>query len=195
MRFLDILFLKLGLLVALWGGSVFSLSAQEAVLKTNLAYWATATPNLGVDVALAPRHTLGLMAGIQPWQFSDTKKLKHWVVQPEYRYWFCEAFNGHFIGGHLLGGQFNMGVVDLPFGIFSSLERHRYEGWAVGGGFTYGYHLLLGKAWSMEFAIGVGYLCIDYDKYYCATCGTVQKSDRYHYFGPTKLAINLVYNF
>ena len=170
-------------------------SAQRVVAKTNLAYWATATANVGVDVAIGPRSTLGLMVGLQPWQFSDTKKLKHWLVQPEYRYWFCEAFNGHFIGAHLLGGQYNAGGVKLPFGLFPSLEKGRYQGWAVGGGFTYGYHLLLGRRWSMEFAVGLGYVYLDYEKYPCATCGTMQKKDSRHYFGPTKAAINLVYNF
>ena len=188
------LIIKISLALCLLG-IVLPASAQKAVLKTNLLYWGTGTANVGVDVALNSKSTLGLMAGLQPWEYSDTKKLKHWLVQPEYRYWFCEAFNGHFIGGHLLGGQFNTGGIKLPFGLFPALENHRYQGWAAGGGFTYGYHLLLGRRWSMEFALGLGYIYLDYKKYPCATCGTVQKKGHHHYFGPTKAAINLIYNF
>lgn len=184
------------LLIVLWAAAPFArLHAQDVVVKTNFAYWATLTPNAGVDFAVGKKHTVGLMAGWQPWEYSDTKKLKHWLVQPEYRYWFCEAFNGHFVGAHLLGGQFNAGGIKLPFGIFPALKNHRYQGWAAGGGLTYGYHLLLSPRWSMEFAVGLGYLYLDYDKYPCSACGTVQKSDDYHYFGLTKAAINLVYKF
>lgn len=44
------------------------------------------------------------------------KKIKHLMLQPELRYWFCEKFNGHFLGVHLHGGIFNVGGVKLPFG-------------------------------------------------------------------------------
>lgn len=46
--------------------------------------------------------------------------MKHWLVQPEARYWFCEAFNGHFLALHALAGQFN--VADMDLGIFPSLR-------------------------------------------------------------------------
>ncbi len=41
---------------------------------------------------------------------------KHWLVHPEFRYWLCERFNGHFFGVHLLGGEYNISKVKLPFG-------------------------------------------------------------------------------
>ena len=94
-----------------------SLSAQDLAVKTNLLYDATATVNLGVEVGLSPKWTLDLSGNYNGWTFNENKKWKHWMAQPEARYWFCERFNGHFLGAHLLGGQYNVGGIDLPFGI------------------------------------------------------------------------------
>ena len=105
------------------------LRAQRVVGKTNLLYWATGTPNLGVEVALNGRNTLALQGGWQPWQYSDTKKMKHWALQPEWKYWFCETFNGHYLGLHALGGQYNVGGINLPFGLLPTLDDHRYQGY------------------------------------------------------------------
>ena len=102
-----------------------SLSAQNVAVKTNLLYDATTTFNLGAEIGLSPRWTLDLSANYNPFSFSDNKKWKHWMAQPEARYWFCERFNGHFMGLHLLGGQYNVGGVKLPFGIYPSVEDYR----------------------------------------------------------------------
>ena len=141
--------------------------AQRVVAKTNLLYWGTGTPNLGLEVATGRKTSFSLHAGVQPWQYSDTKKLKHWLVQPEFRFWPCEVFMGHVIGIQALGGQFNAGGIDLPLGILPTLKDNRYQGWAVGAGLSYGYHLLLNRRWSMEFGLAVGYLYVDYKKYRC----------------------------
>lgn len=111
-----------------------SLSAQNVAVKTNLLYDATTTFNLGAEIGLSPRWTLDLSANYNPFSFSDNKKWKHWMAQPEARYWFCERFNGHFMGLHLLGGQYNVGGVKLPFGIYPSVEDYRYEGYYYGAG-------------------------------------------------------------
>ena len=115
-----------------------SLSAQNVAVKTNLLYDATTTFNLGAEIGLSPRWTLDLSANYNPFSFSDNKKWKHWMAQPEARYWFCERFNGHFMGLHLLGGQYNVGGVKLPFGIYPSVEDYRYEGYYYGAGLAYG---------------------------------------------------------
>ncbi len=114
------------------------------------------TPNLGLEASIARKHTVQLFYGLNPWEPSGGKSLKHWVVQPEYRYWFCEAFNGWFLGVHLMGGEFNVGEVDLPFGLFDDLSTHRYEGWYAGGGVTAGYQWPLSRHWNLEASLGVG---------------------------------------
>ena len=167
--------------------------AQKVSVKTNLLYDATATVNLGAEFALSPRWTLDLSANYNGWTFSDNKKWKHWLAQPEARYWLCEAFNGHFVGAHLLGGQYNVGGIDLPFDIFSDLKTHRYEGWYAGAGFVYGYQWLLGRRWSLEAALGLGYVRAQYDRYDCPHCGEWRGSGKKNYVGVTKAAVSLIY--
>ena len=170
---------------------------QKIALKTNALYWATTTPNLGIEASLGRKHSVQLFYGLNPWKQSggDQTSLRHWLLMPEYRYWFCESFNGWFIGAHLMGGEFNMASVDLPFGVFNELEDHRYEGWYAGGGITAGYQWPLSKHWNIEASLGIGYDYIKYDKFRCGECGERLKSDHTNYFGPTKLALSVLYIF
>ena len=126
-----------------------SLSAQNVAVKTNLLYDATTTFNLGAEIGLSPRWTLDLSANYNPFSFSDNKKWKHWMAQPEARYWFCERFNGHFMGLHLLGGQYNVGGVKLPFGIYPRWRTTAMR-LLLRRGLAYGYQWVLGKHWSFE---------------------------------------------
>ena len=92
-----------------------SVSAQNWSLKTNLFYDATTTINVGFETKIAPKWTVDVSANWNPWTFSENKKWKQLSLQPEARYWFCEAFNGHFVGAHLLGGIYNMGNWNTDF--------------------------------------------------------------------------------
>lgn len=172
-------------------------SAQNVAVKTNALYWATTTPNIGVEVSVAKQHSLQLFYGLNPWKQSggDQTSLRHWLLMPEYRYWFCESFNGWFVGAHLMGGQFNMAGVDLPFGLMPTLENRRYEGWYAGGGVTAGYQWVLSRHWNIEASLGVGYDYIKYDKFRCGECGERLKSGHTNYIGPTKLALSVMYVF
>ena len=98
-----------------------SLSAQNWAVKTNLLYDATTTVNLGAEVGLSPQWTFDLSANFNGWTFGDNnKKWKHWLIQPELRYWLCERFNGHFVGTHLLGGVYNFSNLNLDFKLFGT---------------------------------------------------------------------------
>lgn len=176
-----------------------ALNAQNVAIKTNLLADVTLNVDAGVEVGLAPRWSLDLTGQYNGWSI-DGHKWKHWFVQPEARFWFCDRFNGHFLGIHALGGQYGIG--NLKNGIkflgsdFSQLSDNRFEGWAVGGGIAYGYSWILGNHWNIEAEIGIGYLYTRYDKYECVECGRRVESDKSHnYFGPTKAAVNLVYIF
>lgn len=190
--------LCVALLMALFAG-MFA-SAQKVALKTNLLYDATATVNAGIEIGLAPRWTLDISGNFNDWTMSHNRKWKHWLVQPEARYWFCERFSGHFIGIHAHGGEYNFG--NLKNGIkflgsdFSKLTDNRYQGWYVGGGLSYGYAWILGKHWNLEAELGIGYIYTRFDKYPCAECGEkIEEDTSHHYFGPTKLALSIVYLF
>lgn len=163
-------------------------SAQDVAVKSNLLYDATTTLNVGLEIGLSPKWTLELPVNYNPWSFAKNRKLKHWGVQPEARYWFCERFMGHFIGIHGTVAGYNVGGLKI-FG----LDEHRYEGYLYGGGISYGYQWILSKRWSIEATVGVGYLHLDHAKYPCGECG--EKIDDYtkNWFGPTKAGISLIY--
>ena len=46
--------------------------------------------------------SLDISGNYNPWTLPDDKSIKHWLVQPELRYWLHERFNGHFLGVHAL---------------------------------------------------------------------------------------------
>ena len=98
-------------------------------VKTNALYWTTASLNAGFEVGLTPRITFEIDAGYNPWTFSDNRKFKFWMIQPEIRHWFRNRFEGHFLGVHLLYADFNVGGMK-----FLGMSDRRYQGrvWHTG---------------------------------------------------------------
>ncbi|MEZ3550072.1 MAG: DUF3575 domain-containing protein [Muribaculaceae bacterium] len=173
--------------------------AQNVALKTNLISDAALSPNLGVEVGLAPKWSLDISGQMNLWTINN-HKWKHWLVQPEARYWFCRRFAGHFLGIEAHGGQYNAGNINLDLNMlgtdFRKLRHQRVQGWFAGGGITYGYAWPVHPHWNIEAEIGIGYSYTRYDSYPCNSCGTKIDNDRVHnYVGPTKAAINIVYLF
>lgn len=180
-------------------GAAGAASAQTAALKTNLFYAGyTRTPNLGMEFRLGPKSTLDVNVGYNPWNwrgsYEDNKKWVHVLIQPEYRWWTCERFNGHFFGAHLLFSHYNVGGTTVQhFGKGNVFDKeYRYQGYAYGAGVSYGYHLVLSKRWAMEFQLGVGAAYLDHDKYDCAKCGTAYGHESKWYVGLTKANIGLM---
>lgn len=168
--------------------TVEKLYTPHVAVKTNILYLATTTPNLGFEVGLSKKLTLDVSGNYNFWEFKNDKKIKHWLVQPELRYWLCERFNGHFFGIHGHYAEFNVEGFKML-----GLRNKRYQGNLYGGGISYGYHWILSNHWSIEATVGVGYAHIDYDKYQCHDCGAKLKSDTKNYWGPTKAGLNLIY--
>lgn len=193
----------LRLLIFAWGGVLFTFNfnanAQNLALKTNLFYDATATVNLGLEAALSPKWTLEASGNYNNWVMPQERRWKHWMIQPEGRYWFCNKYIGHFLGVHVHGGQYNFGNLrnNLKFlwSDFSPLTEDRFQGWFLGAGVSYGYSWVLSEHWNLEFELGLGYAYAVYDRYPCAECGELLEHGDHHYLGPTKLALNLVYLF
>lgn len=176
----------------------FQTRAQQVGVQTNLLYWATTTPNVGVEWRLSSHYTLSANLGYNAFNFPNrvnaegvqtNPKLHHWLVMPEVKYWFCRAFERHFVGLHLLYGQYNVGGMRFP----AFLSNARYKGWAAGAGVSYGYQWALGKRWGLEASLGLGYIYMDYDKYNCGACGDKIGSYRRHWIGPTKAAVSFIY--
>ena len=174
--------------------------AQKVALKTNVVYDVAANVNAGIEVGLAKRWTVDVSGNLNTWDMSHGRKWKHWLVQPELRYWFCDRFAGHFLALHLHGGQYNVGglknSIEFLGTDISRLGDNRFQGWFAGAGLAYGYTWILGRHWNLEAELGLGYSYTMYDTFNCAGCGKkVEENSEHHYVGPTKAAINLVYLF
>lgn len=174
------------------------LLAQHVAVKTNLLSDVALSPDLALEVKMSRKWTMDINGQLNFWTV-DNRKWKHWLVQPEARLWFCDAFTGHFMGLHAIGGQYNFGnlkLYDLPGSELSRLKDHRYQGWAAGAGIAYGYDWVLDKHWNFEAEIGIGWIYTRYDEFECMGCGRRTRKDVPHnYFGPTKAALNIVYLF
>lgn len=170
--------------------SLGSASAQKVGIKTNALYLATTTPNIGLEFAMAPRWTIELEAGYNPWTLDITNnmKIKHWLVSPEVRYWFCNSFQGHFLGVNANYTQFNIGALPYDY-----LKNARVEGWAAGAGLTYGYAYPIARRWNMELTCGLGVWYTEYDQYESRKCGLFQQTVEKFAFGPTALGVSFIY--
>ncbi len=163
--------------------------AQVVALKSNVLYDATTTFNLGMEVAMAKHWSLDVSGNYNPWKFgSDDKSIKHWMVQPELRYWFHEHYNRSFIGLHGMYIDYKTSGVSLLNVMKSDYD---YDGHAYGCGLSYGYDLYLSSHWNVEFTAGLGYIRFKYDK--SSEEGSNSARYRNNYFGPTKVGVSFVY--
>ena len=199
-------------LTALLMVTTTALKAQTAAVKTNLIGWATTNLNIGAELGVGRKSTVQVFGTLNPWDFSDLKRYHFWNVMPEYRYWFCEKFNGHFVGIHALGGEYNMRNVKFPpigsargfpdltneangpvTNSVGEIKARHVEGWYVGAGLTYGYQWMLNKRWNLEAEVGVGYAYSPLTLY--GRCNTIIEEKTLHYFGLTKVGLSIMYMF
>lgn len=175
-----------------------SAQAQRLGVKTNTLYLGTSTPNLGLEFRLGQQTSLSLHGGYNPFEFrsvtredgtSMNPKLKHWLLMPELKYWFCRSFERSYIGLHGIYGDFNVGGLSF----IPALKDYRYQGQAYGGGLSWGYQWAFGDRWGLEASVGIGYLHMRYKKYDCGACGDFLGEYQQNYFGPTKLALEIIY--
>lgn len=168
-------------------------AGNHIAVKTNILYGALAlAPNLSAETGVGPKTSFELAYGLNLWNRynDDNRKKIHWYVRPEFRYWTCSRFDGHFFGIHAFYWQYNVSRYNVP-GMFD--KEFQYEGNAFGAGITYGYHLPLAERWGVEFSLGLGVAFMKYDKYECARCGDFTGNFNKTYFGPTGLSVKLVY--
>lgn len=180
---------KISITILLFVCLVCRLQGQEQIaIKTNLLHDLTTTLNLGVELSVASDWTVDLSIDYNPWTFSGNKKFKHWLLQPEVRYWTDRGFQGHFFGAHLLAGGFNMGGIRLL-----GVKNERRQGYMYGIGLGYGYRWLFNTHWGMEAEVGLGYIYNVYDRYPCGVCGERLGEGHKNYLGPTRVALSLIY--
>ncbi len=164
-------------------------------IKTNLVWAATLTPNLSGEIGLGRKTSIEVSVGNNRWNLdgdkNNNKKLVHWLVKPEFRWWLCERFDGHFFGLHGLYTQYNVSGHNIP--IVGFKKAYRYEGDAWGVGVSYGYHWAWSKHWGMEFNAGLGVAWMDYVQKDCEKCGNEIGHFKKTYFGPTALGVKILF--
>ncbi len=180
-----------------------SASAQKIAIKNNMLYDAIPTVNLGIEIGLGRRTTLDISGNYNAWDMNkaQNEKLRHMLIQPEFRYYFCEKMNGHFIGAHVHGMEYNVCGHNWLLNTFKtastlngfSEEKSRYQGVGYGAGIVYGYDIVLSSHFNIELAVGAGYVHLDYDRYGPDKCSAFLGSDVKDYWGLTKLGVSLVY--
>ena len=162
-------------------------------LKNNLLYDAILTPNLTFEVKLAKRWTLQVEGGFNPFPLDDTKehKWRHFLVDLEAKYWFCEAFHRDFIGVNVAYSHYNVAKGWYPVGwIYPAVKQYRFQGDAVMAGVSYGWSFPVSKhvAFELEAGVDAGYTW--YNKYECPHCGAMIAQER-KWFAVPKAGVNI----
>lgn len=156
-------------------------------IKTNVALLAAGVSNLGVEFSFGNHYSLDLPFVYSPYVVKRDYRLQVLALQPEFRYWLKEPMRGHFFGVHGAVGWFNVAMD----------AKTRYQDtrplWEIG--VSYGYSLPIATHWNAEFTIGGGYANVGYDSFYNIANGAKFDSGVKHYWGITRVGINLVYKF
>ena len=99
--------------------------------------------------------------------------------------WFAPRLSGHFLGAYAEGGTYD----------FQLKKEKGYRGkYYAAAGITYGYVRPLARHLAIEFSVGIGYLDTEYRKYTSYGNDLVWvSSGKYHFIGPTKAKISLVW--
>jgi len=164
-------------------------------IKLDLLYaGATLTPNLSGEVAIGNRMSIELTGSNNRWNRKgnkeDNKKFVHWTVRPEFRYWFKDNSEGHFLGVNATYWKYNVSGHNL---LWMFDKKYRYEGYAWGGGITYGYLYMFKPHWGVELSVGAGFAMMNHDKFDCRICGDKLKHEHKTYLGPTRASISVIY--
>jgi hypothetical protein len=192
---------------------------RRIMLKTNLLYdIAVMTPNLGIDLGLGQRTSLGLLVGYNNWhnlwEMSTTgpdydpknkylRKFDHTYARLEFKYWLRQRFSGHSLGVYAFTSKYKTGEMTIPL---LTEKRFEYSGNSYGGGISYGYLWEWGPRWGMEFTLGAGVMVAEYDKSainIIADTGskpaagpgyTLGNATRHRkvYAGPTSIGVNII---
>ena len=166
---------------------VISSGSRYVAMKTNIAYYAGAVANLGVEVQLHPHFGLDMPVNLSFWDMERAHGLRLVMFQPEARWWPSKAGSGHFVGVHAHVAGFNVQWNDYRY---QSAGRPM-----LGAGISYGYSLRISDHWNFEFNIGAGYANFKYDRFYNVDNGAQTGGGEYDYWGITRLGLSLVYKF
>ena len=171
---------------------------QRLSVRNNLLYDAMLTPNIGADVMLNHRWSLGMTAGYRPWPTNDdvSRKWRHVLIMPELRHWSDSTFadRSWFWGINAAWSHYNVADVGFPIGtIYPAVKHERRQGDLVAVGASIGRSWRLNEWLRLEAEAGVDVGYTKGDIYECGRCGSLT-GDYKRLFLVPKLALNLVLN-
>lgn len=168
-------------------------SSGSVSLRTNLLFDAAVIPNVGVEWGMGGRWSM-LTNGMFIWLKNDNRhRYWRWAVgDVELRCWLIgsewlplERRLGWHVGPYAAVYRY-----DVEFG--GEGQRSDFN-WGVGG--AVGYTWPIGRRWSLDFTLSVGYIDGKYKKYRPEDNGYMWEADyRRRYFGPTKAEVALVWD-
>ena len=165
-------------------------SKTVLAVKNNLLYDLVLAPNIEVEIPIGKRWSLNTEYKC-PWWLNSTHEFCYQLLSGgiEGHCWLGNRQKRNRLTGHFMGLYAEGGIYDFQF------QGDGYQGKYYGAaGVTYGYAKQLARHFSLEFSLGVGYLATEYKKYTPYEGDIVwMNSGRYHFIGPTKAKVSLVW--
>lgn len=169
-------------------------------VRSNLISASFGTLNAGVELVLREPITFDdnmssiyVPVSYNPFSYSNNKKVRHIAFQPEYRFRIPTSLGSAFAGFNALFASYNVGGLDIPFNLVSSLKERRYQGQLYGIGLGAGYYLKLGASFGIEASLGAGYAYMEHEVFRCESCGFKLGNETRNYLGLTRAALSIAY--
>lgn len=160
-------------------------------LKNNMIYDLALAPNVEVEFSTGKRWSLNTEYKC-PWWLNSRNGFCYQLLSGgvEARLWLGNRKKRDCLTGHFLGVYAEGGVYDFQFDKDKGYRGNYY----AASGLTYGYSHQLARHLALEFSLGIGYLATEYRKYTTYEGDLIwTSSGRYHFMGPTKAKISLVW--
>ena len=176
-----------------------------AAIKTNLLYDAVTWLNLAVEVPIyKDRFSLVYTHQFPWWRGGENRNEycnRFLSIGGELRWWFRpqprepydrhvrrDKLMGHYLGLYGMGGKWDS----------ECKRKFCYQGEFWSAGVSYGYSRPLGKRLNLELSASLGYANIPYRNYkpsddYGILLRNRKKTGTWHYVGPTRLEVSLVW--
>ena len=165
-------------------------------IKTNLLYDAATIANIGIEIPIRERWSLGFDV-LCPWWKDESK---HHYLQMlhgsmDAKYWFGNRDDKLQLTGWFAGATFGGGMYDLKFDNEIGIQGEVMDAGIIAG---YAHTINKSNTLRLEYALGLGYLKSNYRKYYWdkydySLVAPSPQSWDYSFAGPIRAQISLVY--
>lgn len=165
-------------------------------IKTNLLYDAATAANIGIEIPMRDKWSLGFDL-LCPW-WHDYYKHRYFQLlhgSMDVKYWFGNREDKLQLTGWFAGLTAGGGKYDLMFEDVNGIQGEVTEAGIIAG---YAHTINKAKTLRMEYAVGIGYLQSNYRKYYWdgydySLVAPSPQSWDYKVFGPIRAQVSLVY--